>query len=103
MSSVPWSNSIWFSLAVFLDIVTRRHSSRRSFSCLLECLLVSKAARYAMPCFEFGEELFGILGAAVPRAVQSLSNTLSRVGARGDVEQTLVRLGILHRRQRPSP
>ena len=56
-----------------------------------------------MPCFEFGEELFGILGAAVPRAVQSLSNTLSRVGARGDVEQTLVRLGILHRRQRPSP
>jgi hypothetical protein len=46
--------------------------------------------------FEFGKELLSVAAFAPFGLVEALSDTLVRVGKSGDVEQTLVRLGVLN-------
>jgi hypothetical protein len=52
--------------------------------------------RYVMSGFELGEELFGGTAFAEPRFFQSLTDPFIDIGAGGDVQEPLVRPGILH-------
>jgi hypothetical protein len=51
-----------------------------------------------MPGFEFGEGILDVATLALPGLLQTLSDTLVRVGLGGDVEEPLVGPGILHNR-----
>src|ERR1022692_1479569 len=55
-----------------------------------------RLTRYAMPGFEFCEEFPRCPHLPLFRVLQALTDTLLSVGAGGDVEQPLVRFGILH-------
>jgi hypothetical protein len=51
--------------------------------------------RYAMRGFEFGEELLGVAPLTLLGLFETLANALACVGESGDIQETLVGLGVL--------
>jgi hypothetical protein len=59
--------------------------------------------RNGMGGFEFGKEFLSIAAFAPLGLGETLSDTLVRVGTCGDIEQSLVGLGVLHHSGRTNP
>src|SRR5579872_2377961 len=55
-----------------------------------------RLTRYAMESFEFVEELVGVAESSLTVVLKTLPDAFSCIGLCGDIEQSLIGLGVLH-------